>query len=188
MLTSLFWLQEYSIDSQKKITYMYPSQYTIVFILGSNFHFPLFYTLICMHYHTQHKINRGYYMAAWRYEISLRVLKNISWVSTANSWKRNFVSPSTRTREIFFNTQREILYLQEAIKCFIYHINTNEIPNHFTFRFEGTIYYVTIATIIFSCVKITCYFHVWRYNVFARKLTWYFTGVYIIKLNIQLRI
>ena len=30
-------------------------------------------------------IDRGYYMAARRYEISLRVLKNISRVSTAHS-------------------------------------------------------------------------------------------------------
>ena len=34
---------------------------------------------------------------------------------------------------------------------------------------------------IFSHVKITCYFHMWRYQVFARKLTFYFIGVYIIK-------
>ena len=45
-------------------------------------------------------IYRGYYMAARRYEISLRVLTNISRVSAANEWnifqheKRNFVSPS----------------------------------------------------------------------------------------------
>jgi len=45
---------------------------------------------------------------------------------------------------------------------------------------KGAIYYVAIATVIFSHVKITCYFHVWRYQVFARKLTWYFIGVYII--------
>ena len=32
----------------------------------------------------ERKINRGYYMAARRYEISLRVLKNISRVSAAN--------------------------------------------------------------------------------------------------------
>ena len=44
--------------------------------------------------------NRGYYMAAQRCEISLRVLKNISRVSAANKWnifqheKRTFVSPS----------------------------------------------------------------------------------------------
>ena len=39
-------------------------------------------------------------MAMWGYEISLRVLKNISRVSAANEWnifqqeKRNFISPS----------------------------------------------------------------------------------------------
>ena len=47
------------------------------------------------------------------------------------------------------------------------------------------VYYVTIATVIFSCVKITCYFHVWRYHVFMWKLTWYFIGVYIIKNFMQ---
>ena len=31
-----------------------------------------------------------------------------------------------------FNTRREISYLQAAVKCSIYYINTNEIPNHFT--------------------------------------------------------
>ena len=41
---------------------------------------------------------------------------------------------------------------------------------------KGAIYYAAIATVIFSHVKITCYF-----QVFARKLTWYFIGVYIIK-------
>ena len=45
---------------------------------------------------------------------------------------------------------------------------------------KGAIYYVAIAKVIFSHVKITCYFHMWRYQVFARKLTWYFIGVYII--------
>ena len=48
---------------------------------------------------------------------------------------------------------------------------------------KGAICYVAIATVIFSHVKITCYFHVWRYHVFARKLTWYFIGVYIINYN-----
>ena len=66
-------------------------------------------------------------MAVQRYEISLRVLKNISRVSASN-----------------------------------YFINTNELPNHFTlivFGVKGAIYYVVIATVIFSHVKITCYFH-----------------------------
>ena len=49
------------------------------------------------------------------------------------------------------------------------------------FPAKGAIYCVAIATVIFSQVKITCYFHVWRYHAFARKLTWYFIGVYIIK-------
>ena len=41
------------------------------------------------------EINRGYYMAAQRYEISLGVLKNI-----CQHEKRNFVSPSDHV--IFF--------------------------------------------------------------------------------------
>ena len=46
---------------------------------------------------------RGYYMAARRCKISLRVLKNISRVSAANEWN------------IFFNTGREISYLQATM-------------------------------------------------------------------------
>ena len=38
---------------------------------------------------------------------------------------------------------------------FVYYINTRE---------KGAIYYVTITTVISSRVKITCYFHVWRYD------------------------
>ena len=59
-------------------------------------------------------------MAERRYEISLRVLKNISRVSAD-------------------------------------YINTNEIQNHFSSTFffpgKGAIYYVAIATVIFSHVK-----------------------------------
>ena len=51
---------------------------------------------------------------------------------------------------------------------------------------KGAIYYVAIGTVIFSHVKITCYFHVWRYHVFARKLTWYFIGVHIINIYISI--
>ena len=47
--------------------------------------------------------------------------------------------------------------------------------------FKGAIYYVNITTVISSRVKITCYLHVWRCEVLAGNLTWYFTGVYIIK-------
>ena len=56
-----------------------------------------------------------------------------------------------------------------------YYINTSE---------KSAIYYVTITTVIFPRVKITCYFHLWRYEVFARKLTWNFTGVYKIRSDI----
>ena len=60
------------------------------------------------------------------------------------------------------------------MQCFIYYINTSEIPNHFT-------------RVIFSH-KITCYFHIWRYHVFLQKLTWYCIGVYIISDRIQCNI
>ena len=39
--------------------------------------------------------------------------------------------------------------------------------------------------VIFSHVKMTCYFHMWRYHVFTRKLAWYFIGVYIINCVIH---
>ena len=103
-------------------------------------------------------------MAAWRYEISLRVLKNISRVFQHE--KRNFVSPSGHV----------MFYL-------LYKHQWNTKPFHFNsfFGVKGAIYYEAIATGIFSHVKITCYFHMWRYRqVFARKLAWYFIGVYII--------
>ena len=59
-----------------------------------------------------------------------------------------------------------------------HYINTSEIPS----ELSRTICYVTISTVISSRVKTACHFHVWRYEVFARKLTWYFTGVYIIRV------
>ena len=48
---------------------------------------------------------------------------------------------------------------------------------------KGAINYVAFAMVIFSHVKITCYFHMRRNQVFARKLTWYFIGVYIIYIR-----
>ena len=75
-------------------------------------------------------------MAARRYEISLRVLQNIF-----QHEKRNFVSP-------------------------IYYINTNEIPNYFTFRCErrdllcnhcnGDLF-TCKDNMLFSRVKISCF-------------------------------
>ena len=43
---------------------------------------------------------------------------------------------------------------------------------------KGAIYYVAIATVIFLDVN----FDKCRYQVFARKFTWYFIGVYIIRV------
>ena len=67
---------------------------------------------------------------------------------------------------------------------------------------KGAIYYVAIAMVIFSHVKITCYFFTWEDIKLgsppfsgalssqgssplgvARKLTWYLIGVYIIKMG-----
>ena len=64
--------------------------------------------------------NRGYYTAAWRYKISLPVLKKISRVSAANKW--NIFS----TREEKFRISKRPCNVLFIIK------NTNEIQNHFT--------------------------------------------------------
>ena len=62
----------------------------------------------------------------------------------------------------------------------------NTKPFKFWCKWRYTIFYVTVATMISSHVKITCYFHVWRYHGFARKVNWYFTAVYIINILIPL--
>ena len=69
---------------------------------------------------SRHRVISCIYMAARRCETFLRVLKNISLVRCAHQWN------------IFFNTRAEISYLQATMWCSIYYINTNEIPNHFT--------------------------------------------------------
>ena len=117
------------------------------------------------------ELNRGYYMTAQRYKFDLRVLNNVSGLSPANNWnsmfqhkKRNFISPSGHV--IFY-----LLYKHQwNTTCKSLHKRHQKVPFS----------YVTIATLIFSCVKITCYLYVWRYHVFMQKLTWYFIGVYII--------
>ena len=53
-------------------------------------------------------------------------------------------------------TRREISYLEAAMKCSIYYINTNEKPGELYYAGKGAIYYATIATVIFSRVKISC--------------------------------
>ena len=87
-------------------------------------------------------------MAAWRYEISLRVLKNVKYFSTRE--------------EKFLISKRPC-----DILLIFYYIKTNEIPNHFIFA----IYYVTIVTVLSSRVKISRFpakahlvFHCCLYN------------------------
>ena len=82
---------------------------------------------------------RGYYMVARRYEISLRVAclaGGIMWVRRLRRllfecWKY-FTSERSERVKYFFNSRREISYLQAAMLCSIYYIITNELPNHFT--------------------------------------------------------
>ena len=45
-----------------------------------------------------------------------------------------------------------------ALRSLVKYLKFYEIPNHFT-ETKGTIYDVAIATVIFSHVKITSYFH-----------------------------
>lgn len=52
------------------------------------------------------------------------------------------------------------------------------------FHFKKAPYYVTIATVIFSHLKIT--FRVKSYHVSTLKVTWYITDVYIMKIFICL--
>ena len=67
---------------------------------NSKLKFIIFIVIFYVKVFQTHSRYRGYYMAAWRYEISLRVLKNISRVSQQGS------------SEIFFNMRRVISYLQ----------------------------------------------------------------------------
>ena len=117
-------------------------------------------------------------MAARRYKISLRVLKNISWVSAANKWN------------IFSTREKKFLISKRPCNVLFIIINTNEIPNHVNL----IVFWCERRDLlcshgkgdIFTCEDNNCYFHMWRYQVFARKLTWYFIGVYIIKLIIPI--
>ena len=111
-------------------------------------------------------INRGYYMATWRYKISLWVLKNISRVSTMNAWSIF----STREEKFLSPSGHVVFYV-----LFKHQWSTNPFHLSSFFAVKGTMYYVAIATVI-----LTFYFHTWRYQDFAQKLTWYFIGVYII--------
>ena len=86
--------------------------------------------------------------------------------------------------KIFFNTRREVSYWKRACNVLFIIQTPMKFPTISLKYFsaaKGAIYHVAPATVIFSHVKITSYFHAWRYHVFARKLTWYCIGAYIIQ-------
>ena len=64
-------------------------------------------------------------------------------------------------------------FLSEANKWNIFNMKYQTIPLKLFSAVKGTIYYVAIATVIFSLI------FTWRYRVFTRKLNWYFIGFYI---------
>ena len=121
-------------------------------------------------------INRRSHGHTEKQNFSLSVEKN------SNKWnifiyheKRNFVS--SRSRAMFY---------------YYWCKSANEIPRHLTYIFffaaNSVIYHVAIAMMVISNVKITCYFHVRRYHVFTRKLTWYFIGGCITRQNLCRRL
>ena len=90
-------------------------------------------------------------MAARRYEISLRVLK------------KYFPSERSKRIKYFSIPLKNRVYFDKGAAA------------------KGASDCATIATMIFSLVKITFCFHECRYEVFARKISWCFIGVHIIK-------
>ena len=88
-------------------------------------------------------------------------------------WKI-FHSFAAVTREIFFQHEKKNFVSPSGHVMSIYYIITNEIPNHFAlivFCFERRNLLCSHSKgDIFTC----------EHNLFARKLTWYFIGVYII--------
>ena len=117
-------------------------------------------------------------------------------VNTSWLWRISRRIWADQKRRIILNEIEDITwprgdtkFLFECWKIFFQHEKRNFVSSgHVMFYLwykhqwtvKGAISYVAIATVIFSHVKITCYFHMWRYQVFARKLTWYFIGVYIL--------
>ena len=104
-------------------------------------------------------INRGYYMAAWRYEISLRVSKNISWVSAANEWN------------IFSTREEKFCISKRPCNVLLYKHQWTTKPFHFNSFFVCS---HSCNSDIFTCED-------W-YQVFVQKITLYFIGVNIINI------
>ena len=131
-------------------------------------------------------VKRGYHIILTAYFLptSRQYIQDITWSRV----DMNFIFEcstryltSERSERVRYRVEHEKIKListsGHVIFCLLYKHRINSCE-------KGAIYYVTITTVISSRVKITCYLHVWRYEVFTGKLTWYFTGVYIIKCGI----
>ena len=79
------------------------------------------------------------------------------------------------TSEIFSITRREISYLQAAMYCFVFYINTNEIPKYSALTSFGR----ERCDLLCSHSNGDLYKSEDQYQVFAQKLTWYFIGCYV---------
>ena len=104
-------------------------------------------------------IHRGYYIAKQRYKISLLVSKNISQVSVANEWN---IFSTWEKKFCIYKLPRNVLFIIETSMKYqtiwlfffwLWKVQFIRLP--------------AIATVTFSRVKITCYFHMWRYHVFV---------------------
>ena len=111
----------------------------------------------------------------------------------ARRYEKYFRSERSERVKCFHHKKRNFVSLRgHVLFCFKYYINTtqNTKPFYFFIRIcshsEGDLFdrkYVCCSQATCRVVKITCELHVRRYHVFARKLTSYFIGVYIIKFN-----
>ena len=89
---------------------------------------------------------------------------------------QNFSLIVKGTKEIFSIARREISYLEAAMYCSIFYINTNEIPNYFALISFGR----ERCDLLCSHSNADFYKSEDPYQVFAQKLNWYFIGCYVI--------
>ena len=124
---------------------------------------------------TKVKINK-YILAL----IIVQYIEDITWLCgdtkfLFESWKI-FHEWAQRMSEIFFQQEKRNFVSSSGHVMFylLYKHQWNTEPFHFNSFLVWKAWFI---------MQITCYFHLWRYQVFARKLTWYFIGVYIIIKN-----
>ena len=65
------------------------------------------------------QVHRGYYMAAWRYEISLRVLKNISFIRCAHSWNIDIIDTAKNMKKVYTIPERLVSLTKQVATVII---------------------------------------------------------------------